>query len=136
MKAIKEVKTPAELAILLIGADAKPITTGGPYTKIVFSLRPWELTKGTVASTFNLKVSTVVPDIFEKFPLVQDIEIHGTMNFKDMRGNVREDDGVWVAFSRNNSATIKWQNIDRENIVQLSDRNWVHPAMREAFAVR
>ena len=88
---------------------------------IVYNTDPWALTNGIRRSVFFTQIRDIVPTVLKQFPEIIAIEIVGLGTFRDIRGNDSTKMIGWLEFYRENSERIKWQNIDTNNIPEISD---------------
>jgi len=69
--------------------------------------------------------------IFERLPNVSRVEVSATGEFRDIRGNLNEEEAIRFVFTRSNSATIHWDKIAYSDMPKVADKYWIHPAMRK-----
>jgi hypothetical protein len=123
--------TSAQLVSSIIcNSKAEPTTTeSNGQVRVIYSLKPWALTASVEKWTFYNHVRKIIPAVFAKFKEPNKIDIVGTAEFKDIRGNVGEIYAMRVVFTRSNAATIQWDNIDVDNIPRIADSAWIHPGL-------
>ena len=97
---------------------------------VVYKIDPWALTAGTSRRTFLSHAKDIVPDIFEQCPQFSEVEVRIKGMFVDKRGNESSEDAAWIRFTRNNAATVNWKNVLSENLPDIADKSWLHPALR------
>jgi hypothetical protein len=96
---------------------------------ITFSLDP-VITLWTATYGFHRTVKRIVPKVFAQFPQINSVTISGKATFHDIRGNDSVDNAFIVSFMRESSSTIKWDNIDPDNILRLAGAYWSNPGIK------
>jgi hypothetical protein len=69
----------------------------------------------------------IVQSTFSKFPKIKSVQLVGSLALRDKRGNATVDRAVMVKFSKLNAATIKWEDVDPANVVEIADKHWILP---------
>jgi hypothetical protein len=64
---------------------------------------------------------------FSKFPKIKSVQLVGSLALRDKRGNDTVDRAVMVKFSKVNAATVKWEDVDPANVVEIADKHWILP---------
>jgi hypothetical protein len=67
--------------------------------------------------------------VFSNFPKIKSVQLIGNLALRDKRGNDTVDRAVMVKFSKVNAATIKWENVDPANVVEIADKHWILPEL-------
>lgn len=77
------------------------------------------------------KAIRIVPALLQRFPGIDEVDLRLRTGFQDRRGNRSQQDAVRVVFTRKNAATIRWENMLRDDVKRVADRYWVHPGARD-----
>jgi hypothetical protein len=119
--------SPAEIVALLTGKEPSKVSVEhiGGLMRVAIKIDSY--IEGAAAG----HAIKLVPQIFERFPDVQEIELRGRADFQDRRGNRSEQDAVRIVFSRSNAKTINWPNMLRADLPHIADRYWLHPGARQ-----
>jgi hypothetical protein len=96
---------------------------------VVFRLEPYSAGKATAVRAFGEIAKKLAPGAFSKFPQIRSVELIGNLALRDKHGNDTVDRAVMVKFSKANAATIKWENVDPANVVEIADKHWVLPEL-------
>jgi hypothetical protein len=93
---------------------------------VEFRLEPYSA--GTTAvRAFGEITKKIVQSTFSKFPKIKSVQLVGSLALRDKHGNDTVDRAVMVKFSRVNAATIKWEDVDLANVVEIADKHWILP---------
>jgi hypothetical protein len=65
----------------------------------------------------------------EKFPKVNKLDVVFSTELIDLKGNTSTDEIVTYALTRDNAATIKWENILKSNLRKIADKYWESPVV-------
>ena len=96
---------------------------------VEFRLEPYSDGKATVVRAFGEITKKIAQGAFSKFPKIKSVQLIGNLALRDKRGNDTVDRAVMVKFSKTNAATIKWENVDPANVVEIADRHWILPEL-------
>jgi hypothetical protein len=96
---------------------------------VVFRLEPYSAGKATAVRAFGEITKKIAQGAFSKFPKIKNIQLIGNLALRDKRGNDTVDRAVMVKFSKANAATIKWENLDPADIVDIADKHWILPEL-------
>jgi hypothetical protein len=66
---------------------------------------------------------------FSKFPKIKSVQLIGNLALRDKHGNDTVDHAVMVKFSRKSAATIKLENVDPVNVVEIADKHRILPGL-------
>ncbi len=131
---IDQATSPAELAQALLGSDnGKAEAT---FDKGVLNAQltlDAVLSASSAVSGFNLQIVRMVPEVFKKFPDVSSIVLHESGPFHDIRGNKSTEEMLRIAFTRDESDSVHWDNINYDDVPKLGEHYWMHPALRRAL---
>jgi hypothetical protein len=97
---------------------------------VVYKIDPWALTAGTSRRMFLSHAKDIVPAIFEQCPQFSEVEVRIKGKFVDKRGNETVDDAGWISFTRHNADTVNWDNVRSDDLPEIADESWLHPALR------
>jgi hypothetical protein len=121
---------PDVVAAAICNTSAAPVTTVNQgNVRVVYNLDPWALTAWSSRVTFYQHVQSIVPAVFARFPQITSIDIFGTGKFKDVRGNESRGNAAHMLFTRANASTIRWNNINPDNLPRLADSAWLAPGL-------
>jgi hypothetical protein len=96
---------------------------------VEFRLEPYSTGKATAVRAFGEITKKIAQGAFSKFPKIKSVQLIGNLALRDKRGNDTVDRAVMVKFSKVNAATIKWENIDPANVVEIADKHWILPEL-------
>jgi hypothetical protein len=135
---------------LLLSAPAAAAETAAMFAKGIIEpgLRPWSIVtlpdeclvvelrldpfvtkQRNLKSEFGDIARSVVPAALEKFPKLKSVQLTGLVTFRDKHGGDREVQAVMVKFYRATSASIKWDTVKPADVIDLSDKKKVSPAL-------
>jgi hypothetical protein len=135
---------------LLLSAPAAAAETAAMFAKGIIEpgLRPWTIVtlpdeclvvelrldpfvtkQRNLKSEFGDIARSVVPAALEKFPKLKSVQLTGLVTFRDKHGGDREVQAVMVKFYRATSASIKWDTVKPADVIDLSDKKKVSPAL-------
>jgi hypothetical protein len=135
---------------LLLSAPAAAAETAAMFAKGIIEpgLRPWSIVtlpdeclvvelrldpfvtkQRNLKSEFGDIARSVVPAALEKFPKLKSVQLTGLVTFHDKHGSDREVQAVMVKFYRATSASIKWDTVKPADVIDLSDKKKVSPAL-------
>ena len=96
---------------------------------VEFRLEPYSSGKATAVRAFGEITKKIAQGAFSKFPKIKSVQLIGNLALRDKHGNDIVDRAVMVKFSKVNAATIKWENVDPTNIVEIADKHWILPEL-------
>lgn len=96
---------------------------------VEFRLEPYSAGKATAVRAFGEITKTIAQGVFSNFPKIKSVQLIGNLALRDKRGNDTVDRAVMVKFSKVNAATIKWENVDPANVVEIADKHWILPEL-------
>jgi hypothetical protein len=96
---------------------------------VEFRLEPYSAGKATAVRAFGEIAKKIAQGVFSKFPKIRSVELIGNLAVHDKRGNDTVDRAVMVKFSKANAATIKWDDVDPANVVEIADKHWILPEL-------
>jgi hypothetical protein len=96
---------------------------------VEFRLEPYSAGKATAVRAFGEITKKIAQGAFSKFPKIKSVQLIGNLALRDKRGNDTVDRAVMVKFSKANAATIKWENLDPAEIVDIADKHWILPEL-------
>ena len=96
---------------------------------VEFRLEPYSGGKATAIRAFGEITKKIAQGAFSKFPKIKSVQLIGNLALRDKHGNDIVDRAVMVKFSKVNSATIKWENVDPANVVEIADKHWILPEL-------
>jgi hypothetical protein len=96
---------------------------------VEFRLEPYSVGKATAVRAFGEITKKITQGAFSKFPKIKSVQLIGNLALRDKRGNDTVDRAVMVKFSKLNAATIKWENVDPANVVEIADKHWILPEL-------
>src|ERR1700722_1587561 len=94
---------------------------------VEFRLEPYSADKATAVRAFGEITKKIAPGVFSQFPKIRSVELIGNLALHDKRGNETVDRAVMAKFSKANAATIKWDDVDPANVVEIADKHWILP---------
>jgi hypothetical protein len=102
------------------------------HLEIEFDIAPYAASPGAIPSSFGQIVRQIVPEAFQKFPQLQAVDIVAKVSGTDKRGDGYDvaPTVAMVQFSRKNSASIRWDNVRAEDVVDIADHHSIDPALR------
>jgi len=101
---------------------------------IEFRLDPFVAKQRDLKSEFGAIARAIVPAALDKFPKLKSVQLTGLITVHDKRGNEREVQAVMAKFYRATSASIKWDTVNPADVIGLSDKKTVSPALAAAAA--
>lgn len=102
---------------------------GNSFLILSYSIDPWTGWSSLARNRFIENATAIIPAVFAKFPELSMITISSTATLVDIKGNESTKEVMSIRFSRDNSATINWENINRDNVMKVADQSWVHPVL-------
>ena len=96
---------------------------------VEFKLDPFVAKQLDLKSEFGAIVQKVVPTALDKFPKLKSVQVTGLVTIRGKRGNDHEVQAVVVKFYRANSASIKWEAVKSEDVIDLSDKKTISPLL-------
>jgi len=96
---------------------------------VEFRLEPYSPGKTTTLRAFGEITKKIAQGAFSKFPKIKSVQLIGNLAMRDKHGNDTVDRAVMVKFSKVNAATIKWENVDPANVVEIADKHWILPEL-------
>jgi hypothetical protein len=96
---------------------------------VEFRLEPYSAGKATALRAFGEITKKIVPGVFSQFPKIRSVELIGNLALHDKRGNETVDRAVMAKFSKATAATIKWDDVDPANVVEIADKHWILPEL-------
>jgi hypothetical protein len=145
----------ALILALLLSAPALAAETAAMFARGVIepALHPWTIVtvpdeclvvevrldsfaanQRDLKTEFGAIVRTVVPAALEKFPKLKSVQLTGLITVQDKRGHDREVQAVMTKFYRAKSASIKWDTVKPDDVVDLADKKTVSPLLATAGA--
>ncbi|HET7888488.1 MAG TPA: hypothetical protein VFL62_19875 [Bradyrhizobium sp.] len=99
---------------------------------VEFSLDPFVAKQRDLRGEFGAIARRLIPAAFDRFPKLKSVQLTGLVTTRDKRGNEREVQAVMTRFTRATSAAIKWDSVKPDEIIDLSDKKTVSPALAAA----
>jgi hypothetical protein len=96
---------------------------------VEFRLEPYSAGKATAVRAFGEITKKIAEGAFSKFPKIKNVQLIGNLALRDKHGNDTVDRAVMVKFSKVKAATIKWENIDPADVVEIADKHWILPEL-------
>ena len=96
---------------------------------VEFRLEPYSAGKATAVRAFGELTKKIAQGAFSKFPKLKSVQLIGNLALRDKRGNDTVDRAVMAKFSKANAATIKWEDVDPANVVEIADKHWILPEL-------
>jgi hypothetical protein len=96
---------------------------------VEFRLEPYSSGQATAVRAFGEITRKIAQVAFTKFPKIKSVQLIGNLALRDKHGNDAVDRAIMVKFSKVNAATIKWENVDPTNIVEMADKHWILPEL-------
>lgn len=112
--------------------SAEPTVTvsgDGRTVRVLYSLKPWNYSISETRRAFYRHLRTMVPAVFGHFPQYASIDIVGTAEFADLKGNSGEVYAMHAVFTQANSRTINWSSVALEDLPRIADRFWMRPSL-------
>src|ERR1700722_14288750 len=109
---------------------SRPLATGrfpDSTLTVEYRLEPYSADKATAVRAFGEITKKIAPGVFSQFPKIRSVELIGNLALHDKRGNETVDRAVMAKFSKANAATIKWDDVDPANVVEIADKHWILP---------
>jgi len=88
------------------------------------------LTEGTGKLGFLYHIKDVVPKTFAQRPSVNRVRIIAIGTFTNTRGWQSQAVAFDISFSRQNAASINWQNVDVHKLDDIADSFYQHPGIQ------
>ena len=106
-------------------------TVSSPDESLIveFRLEPYSPGKTTTLRAFGEITKKIAQGAFSKFPKIKSVQLIGNLAMRDKHGKDTVDRAVMVKFSKVNAATIKWENVDPANVVEIADKHWILPEL-------
>src|SRR5580692_10850899 len=96
---------------------------------VEFRLEPYTASGATAVRAFGEITKKIAQGTFSKFPKIKSVELIGNLSLRDKHGYDTVDRAVMVKFSKVNAATIKWEDVDPANVVEIADKHWILPEL-------
>ena len=96
---------------------------------VEFRLEPYSAGKATAVRAFGEITKKIAQGAFSKFPKIKSVQLIGNLALRDKHGNDTVDRAVMAKFSKVNAATIKWEDVDPANVVEIADKHWILPEL-------
>jgi hypothetical protein len=96
---------------------------------VEFRLEPYSAGKATAVRAFGEITKKIAQGAFSKFPKIKSVQLIGNLALRDKHGNDTVDRAVMVKFSKVTAATIKWEDVDPANVVEIADKHWILPEL-------
>ena len=96
---------------------------------VEFRLEPYSTGKATAVRAFGAITRKIAEGAFSKFPKLKSVQLIGNLAMRDKHGNDTVDRAVMVKFSKASASTIKWENVDPANVVEIADKHWILPEL-------
>src|SRR3984885_6183258 len=96
---------------------------------VEFRLEPYSTGKATAVRAFGEITRKIAEGAFSKFPKIKSVQLIGNLSLRDKHGNDTVDRAVMAKFSRVTAATVKWENVDPADIVEIADKHWILPEL-------
>jgi hypothetical protein len=96
---------------------------------VEFRLEPYSAGKATAVRAFGEITKKIAEGAFSKFPKIKSVQLIGNLALRDKHGNDTVDRAVMVKFSKVKAATIKWENVDPADVVEIADKHWILPEL-------
>jgi hypothetical protein len=96
---------------------------------VEFRLEPYSAGKTTAVRAFGEITRKIAEGAFSKFPKLKSIQLIGNLALRDKHGNDIVDRAVMVKVSKAKAATIKWENVEPAEVVEIADKHWVLPEL-------
>jgi hypothetical protein len=90
---------------------------------VEFRLEPYSAGKATAVRAFGEITKKIAQGAFSIFPKIKSVQLVGNLALRDKHGNYTVDRAVMVKFSKVSAATIKWENVDPANVVEIADKH-------------
>ena len=90
---------------------------------VEFRLEPYSAGRVTAVRAFGEITKKIAQGAFSKFPKIKSVQLVGNLALRDKHGNYTVDRAVMVKFSKVSAATIKWENVDPANVVEIADKH-------------
>ena len=101
---------------------------------VELKLDPLVAKQHDLKSEFGAIARLVVPAALGKYPKLKSVQLTGLITVHDKRGNDREVQAVMAKFYRATSASIKWDTVSPDDVINLSDKKAVSPILGAAGA--
>ena len=96
---------------------------------VEFRLEPYSADKATAVRAFGEITKKIAQGAFSKFPKLKSVQLIGNLSLRDKHGNDIVDRAVMAKFSKVTAATIKWDDVDPANVVEIADKHWILPEL-------
>ena len=96
---------------------------------VEFRLEPYSTGKATAIRAFGEITKAIAQGAFSKFPKIKSVQLIGNLALRDKHGNDTVDRAVMVKFSKANAASVKWEDVDPAEIVEIADKHWILPGL-------
>jgi hypothetical protein len=88
------------------------------------------LTKGLTKDGARIDTENILKYIKAAYPNLTEVHVFGTADMVDQYGNTSDDQVVTLTYSRATMDKINFNNVLFQNIWNIADDSWVHPAFR------
>jgi|ERR1700753_2704397 hypothetical protein len=96
---------------------------------VEFRLEPYSAGKATAVRAFGEITRKIAQGAFSNFPKLKSVQLIGNLALRDKYGNEIVDRAVMAKFSKVKAATIKWDDVDPVEVVQIADKHWILPEL-------
>ena len=96
---------------------------------VEFRLEPYSTGETTAVQAFGEITKKIAQGAFSRFPKIKSVQLIGNLALRDKHGNDTVDRAVMVKFSKVSAATIKWEDVDSADIVEIADKHWMLPEL-------
>jgi hypothetical protein len=93
---------------------------------VEFKLDPYASAK----RDFSAIAQRLVPAALQQFPKIDSVQITGFLTVRDKRGNDHDVQAAMVKFSRAGSASIRWDRVHLDDVIDIADHHAVSPLLR------
>ena len=118
----------AQRAAQKVGHASSP-HSGGSIIEVPFDIGV-PLTDGTAKLGFLYYVRDVVPETLARVRNAAGVRVVGSGTFTTIRGHEYRGIAFDITFSRQNAATINWQNVSVHDLDDIADRFYQHPGVK------
>jgi hypothetical protein len=96
---------------------------------VEFRLEPYSAGKATAVRAFGELTKKIAQGAFSKFPKLKSVQLIGNLALHDKHGNDIVDRAVMAKFSKTTAATVKWDDVDANKVVEIADKHWILPEL-------
>jgi len=126
-------KDPITYAAYLIGEghSVKAERHNDGSLVVSYQLDPYSVSSAKqIRETYLIQAKELFTELYTRFPGLHAVDLNGVGTLVSLRGQENSAEVAKMRFTKDNAATIKWENVPKENLPLVADKSWFHPALK------